>query len=350
MSELHDKIIQLYEDGTSAKELAGKAGCSVPLVYVVARQNGLSFRKAVAANAVLPGKEKEIAEKLADGQSMKRIAEEYGVTRASVSKFCSKNGIDFPDTHYVNGRGYDDPEQHVRELIAEVMPSVEYVGGYTNTTGNVVLLCPECHTEVERTWQMTRKGYFFCQLCGYRLSPNNAEQKRLRKKLERESAKAAEREERFRELAARKAERDRLKAEEIERKRLARLHECPVCGTITGRKLYCSTACANKAENAKKEIKRRNKVAAVMIDTDITVHGLYKRDRGICYICGMTCQLDDYIVRDGTTICGDYYLSIDHVVPLAKGGKHSWSNVRLAHRICNSKKGDRIPPLPLTSS
>lgn len=31
-------------------------------------------------------------------------------------------------------------------------------------------------------------------------------------------------------------------------------------------------------------------------------------------------------------------------VPLAKGGTHSWGNVRVAHRICNSIKNDAMPP------
>lgn len=35
--------------------------------------------------------------------------------------------------------------------------------------------------------------------------------------------------------------------------------------------------------------------------------------------------------------------SVDHVKPLAKGGKHSWRNVVLAHRICNTLKSDREP-------
>lgn len=31
-------------------------------------------------------------------------------------------------------------------------------------------------------------------------------------------------------------------------------------------------------------------------------------------------------------------------MPISKGGLHSWDNVRLAHRICNRRKGNHMPP------
>ena len=37
-------------------------------------------------------------------------------------------------------------------------------------------------------------------------------------------------------------------------------------------------------------------------------------------------------------IAGNMYPSIDHVIAVANGGTHEWSNVKLAHRICNSNK------------
>jgi 5-methylcytosine-specific restriction endonuclease McrA len=31
--------------------------------------------------------------------------------------------------------------------------------------------------------------------------------------------------------------------------------------------------------------------------------------------------------------------TIDHIIPMAKGGGHIWDNVQVAHAICNSTKG-----------
>lgn len=32
--------------------------------------------------------------------------------------------------------------------------------------------------------------------------------------------------------------------------------------------------------------------------------------------------------------------TIEHVIPLCKGGTHTWDNVRPAHALCNFRKGD----------
>jgi 5-methylcytosine-specific restriction endonuclease McrA len=46
--------------------------------------------------------------------------------------------------------------------------------------------------------------------------------------------------------------------------------------------------------------------------------------------------------------------SLDHVIPLSKGGPHTYSNVVLAHRSCNSSRGAgrfdvRLPDLKLAA-
>ena len=46
-----------------------------------------------------------------------------------------------------------------------------------------------------------------------------------------------------------------------------------------------------------------------------------------------------YINENGVIICGNNYPSIEHIKPAALGGSHTWDNVKLAHRRCNSLKG-----------
>ena len=54
---------------------------------------------------------------------------------------------------------------------------------------------------------------------------------------------------------------------------------------------------------------------------------VYAAAGGVCGICQQPVALDVF--------------TIDHVVPLSKGGVHKFENLQLAHRACNSRKGNR---------
>lgn len=51
---------------------------------------------------------------------------------------------------------------------------------------------------------------------------------------------------------------------------------------------------------------------------------LYERDGGRCGICGYKVELEA--------------VSIDHIIPIAAGGAHSYSNTRITHLACNLKR------------
>lgn len=53
-----------------------------------------------------------------------------------------------------------------------------------------------------------------------------------------------------------------------------------------------------------------------------------ERDNHTCHICGEWVSAHE--------------MSLDHVVPLARGGEHTYSNIKLAHKVCNSRKGSRL--------
>ena len=142
--------------------------------------------------------------------------------------------------------------------------------------------------------------------------------------------------------------------EEIRRKReLERLErmiekECAWCGgmfkTTNVMRLTCSTECSRKRANRIKWERKESRLNKKnTIDTDITLAKLYIRDNGICHICNEPCDFNDKRITDeGHYIVGETYPSIDHVIPISKGGKHSWENVKLAHHKCNGIKSDRI--------
>lgn len=120
---------------------------------------------------------------------------------------------------------------------------------------------------------------------------------------------------------------------------------CKNCGnnfkTKIHTKITCSKKCSRRWEKRKKN-QRLNKLN--IVDNDITLESLYKRDLGICYICGLKCNWDDYIKNENNYIVGNNYPSVDHLNPLSLGGLHAWNNIKLAHHKCNRLKSDE--PLP----
>ena len=120
---------------------------------------------------------------------------------------------------------------------------------------------------------------------------------------------------------------------------------CNVCGSVftphNKTQKYCSAECSKRANKTTSNHIRRIRKECQTVDTDITLEGLYRRDSGFCYICGLKCNYEDYVIRNGRKIVGDWYPTIEHVKALSNGGSHSWANVRLAHKKCNEIKGAR---------
>lgn len=56
---------------------------------------------------------------------------------------------------------------------------------------------------------------------------------------------------------------------------------------------------------------------------------VWRRDSGICHICGESCQMNSW--------------HLDHIIPLSRGGTHTYDNVAVSHPICNIRKKDKLP-------
>lgn len=99
----------------------------------------------------------------------------------------------------------------------------------------------------------------------------------------------------------------------------------------------------NKTSERKAQKRRNDKIKNNTIDKGISLAALYKRDKGICYICGGECDYKCFAkTTTGHLIVGAKYPTIDHVIPISKGGEHSWDNIKLAHHQCNTVKSDRV--------
>ena len=175
--------------------------------------------------------------------------------------------------------------------------------------------------------------------------PNARNKEKIHKEhLEREKAKETEREIKRKERERKKAERDAIKKAKKQAERQAKRyeaeHECVVCGCVFvahySTKKYCSKTCERKVHRGKSRYK------GITIDKDITLQKLAKRDCNCCQLCGLPVDWNDKIRTDKTIVCGGMYPSIDHIIPVSLGGMHSWGNVQLAHKSCNSQKSNKI--------
>ena len=68
---------------------------------------------------------------------------------------------------------------------------------------------------------------------------------------------------------------------------------------------------------------------------EITPIEIFKRDNWACQICGKKVKKDKYYPDPMSP-------SIDHIIPLSKGGDHIKKNVQLTHLRCNIKKQDKV--------
>lgn len=61
---------------------------------------------------------------------------------------------------------------------------------------------------------------------------------------------------------------------------------------------------------------------------------IFARDKWICGICFKP-------INPKLRVPNWYAATIDHIIPLSRGGTHTQDNVSAAHLICNLRKGDK---------
>ena len=85
---------------------------------------------------------------------------------------------------------------------------------------------------------------------------------------------------------------------------------------------------------ARIDARRRMRVQSATVEA-FAPRDVYERDGWVCRLC--------LLPIDPTVAWSDSMSpSIDHRVPLAKGGEHSMANAQAAHLGCNSRKRDRL--------
>ncbi len=133
--------------------------------------------------------------------------------------------------------------------------------------------------------------------------------------------------------------------------RLRATSPCLACASPIGAKrarvsttAYCSQRCVQTQPHyaefkraARLKGKARKRAATV---ESVSPTRVFERDGWRCHLCGGKTLKD----RRGT-----YHPKapeLDHIVPLSRGGAHSYANTACAHRKCNAAKSDTIMGQP----
>lgn len=75
--------------------------------------------------------------------------------------------------------------------------------------------------------------------------------------------------------------------------------------------------------------RRRARERAARTET-LDYRAIWDRDNGICHICHQPVDRAD--------------LHYDHVIPLSKGGPHTYENIKVSHSTCNLRKSAKLFP------
>lgn len=110
---------------------------------------------------------------------------------------------------------------------------------------------------------------------------------------------------------------------------------CKECGetfeanTYVAAREFCSKSCSRRHHTRNREDRKR----AAFVEP-VTIAYLIERDGGACQLCGEKVNRQAAVPHPRAP-------TRDHIVPVARGGKHSKRNTQLACFQCNSKKGAR---------
>lgn len=208
--------------------------------------------------------------------------------------------------------------------LQEYNSHLEYYGGYIDSEHKVQLKCKQCGSIFERYASSVRQPKKIrCYECEH---------------IQTRNKKLIERKYREQQLYLYK------QSKMYDSDKQVTFIVCENCGKLfIGTNKYCSKRCRERKHEHIKSRKRIEETKANgNIDNDITLDKLIHRDNNICYICKGECDINDYTYVGKQFVAGNKYPSIDHFIPLSKGGTHTWDNIKLAHRLCNSIKSGKI--------
>jgi len=116
----------------------------------------------------------------------------------------------------------------------------------------------------------------------------------------------------------------------------AKCQECGVCFIApygSKRRVYCSLVCRKRSSGRIRRKSERARLRLVSVEP-VNPTKVFERDGWRCQCCRKPTPRDKR---------GTYHPrapELDHIIPLSKGGEHSYRNTQLLCRACNAAKSD----------
>jgi hypothetical protein len=95
---------------------------------------------------------------------------------------------------------------------------------------------------------------------------------------------------------------------------------------------FCSARCNRRQQKSREKYRRRARLRTVTTE-NFTLREIAERDNWRCHLCGDKVPDREYAALDKDP-------TIDHLIPVSKGGEHTRANVALAHNRCNWERSD----------
>lgn len=119
--------------------------------------------------------------------------------------------------------------------------------------------------------------------------------------------------------------------------------QCAQCGDEFNRfdaSRHCDS-CKKANVRQARTLRKARKRGAGSYESGIDHESVYDNSDGTCALCGgRVADPSVWWDWDGKTWM-PLAPTVDHIIPLARGGPHTWANVQLAHNRCNTLKSDR---------
>lgn len=305
-------VAMLYSFGFSYIEIKEQLNCSNNYLCKSLRQHGLTRKDKLKITA------SKITELNNNGLNDTQIANILGTSQSAVSKYRRKLGL--PTRHETNEERHNDAMKTIQKHVIDVTDGsfevVRRLEGYSRYR----LKCLSCGHEFDRSVDK-------------RCTPKCPECERTRK--EREYWQHE-----FNQPCLHLVFDSKKK---VDRSKTVKCLECGeefIIGDRSSNKIpkFCSDKCSHKHNGRKARHIRRDRLG----DTGErpTWRQLYKDGQHHCYLCG--CEVNPLDFRrdeKGSFIAGSTYPSLDHVIPLSRGGRNTFENSKIACFKCNSLKG-----------